>query len=41
MSQHVGQAGDDAPMGRTYGLVILCEIAVVIVLWWFGRAFSS
>jgi hypothetical protein len=41
MSQPVGQPDDDAPMGRTYVLVILFEIAVVIVLWWFGRAFSS
>jgi hypothetical protein len=32
---------EDPPMGRTYGKVILCEIAVVTFLWWFGRAFSS
>jgi hypothetical protein len=41
MSQRVGHADDDSPMGRTYALVILCEIAVVTLLWWFGRVFSS
>ena len=41
MAQHVAQAGDDAPMGRTYILVIICHAAVITVLWWFGRHFSA
>ena len=28
-------------MGRVYGLVILCHAAVITILWWFGRTFSS
>lgn len=40
MSQHVVQADDDASMGRTYALVIACHIAVIAILWWFGRTFS-
>jgi hypothetical protein len=39
--QSSSPAGEDPPMGRTYGKVILCEIAVVTLLWWFGRVFSS
>jgi hypothetical protein len=30
----------EPPMGRTYSLVVLCHIAVIAILWWFGRAFS-
>jgi hypothetical protein len=41
MAQHVAQADDDAPMGRTYTLVILCHAAVITILWWFGRHFSA
>jgi hypothetical protein len=41
MSQHIVQADDDAPMGRTYALVVLCHIAVIMILWWFGRTFSA
>ena len=41
MSQHVVQADDDAPMGRTYALVVLCHISVIAILWWFGRTFSA
>jgi hypothetical protein len=33
-------AGDDAPMGRTYALVVLCHATVIAILWWFGRTFS-
>ena len=40
MSQHVAQADDDAPMGRTYTLVIACHLAVITLLWFFGRTFS-
>jgi hypothetical protein len=40
MSQHVAQADDDAPMGRTYTLVIACHLAVIALLWFFGRTFS-
>jgi hypothetical protein len=40
MAQHVAQADDDVPMGRTYSLVIACHIAVIAILWWFGRTFS-
>ena len=40
MSQHVVQADDDAPMGRTYALVIACHLAVITLLWWFGRTFA-
>ena len=40
MSQHVAQADDDAPMGRTYTLVIACHLAVIAVLWLLGRTFS-
>jgi hypothetical protein len=31
---------DDQPMGRTYSLVIVCHVAVIAILWWFGRTFS-
>ena len=41
MGQHVAQADDDAPLGRTYSLVIACHIAVMAILWWFGRTFSA
>jgi hypothetical protein len=41
MAQHVAQADDDAPMGPTYTLVILCHAAVITILWWFGRHFSA
>jgi hypothetical protein len=41
MSQHVVQADDDAPMGRTYALVIACHATVIAILWWFGRTFSA
>jgi hypothetical protein len=41
MSQHVAQADDDAPMGRTYAMVIVCHIAVITILWWFGRTFAA
>ena len=41
MSQHVAQADDDAPMGGTYAMVIVCHIAVITILWWFGRTFSA
>jgi hypothetical protein len=40
MSQHVAQADDDAPMGRTYTLVITCHLAVIALLWLLGRTFS-
>jgi hypothetical protein len=40
MSQHVPSPGDESRMGSTYRLVILCEAAVIIALWWFGRVFS-
>jgi hypothetical protein len=40
MSQHVPSRGDESRMGRTYMLVILCQAAVTIALWWFGRMFS-
>jgi hypothetical protein len=40
MGQHVAQADDNVPMGRTYSLVIACHIAVIAILWWFGRTFS-
>jgi hypothetical protein len=40
MGQPVAQADDDVPMGRTYSLVIACHIAVIAILWWFGRTFS-
>jgi len=40
MSQHVPTAGDESRMGRTYVLVALCEAAVILALWWFGRVFS-
>jgi hypothetical protein len=33
-------AGDDAPMARTYTLVVLCHVSVIAILWWFGRTFS-
>ena len=41
MSKHVRTAGDESQMGRTYILVAVCEAAVIIALWWFGRAFST
>ena len=41
MSQHIVQADDDAPMSRTYALVVLCHAAVITILWWFGRTFSA
>ena len=41
MSPDVVQADDDTPMGRTYALVIVCHIAVITLLWWFGRTFSA
>jgi hypothetical protein len=41
MSQPVARADDDPPMGRTYTLVIVCHIAVITILWWFGRTFSA
>jgi hypothetical protein len=41
MSQPVVRADDDAPMGRTYALVVVCHIAVMTILWWFGRTFSA
>jgi hypothetical protein len=31
---------DERPMGRTYALVILCQIAVIAALWWIGQVFS-
>ena len=40
MGQQAVQADDDAPMGRTYALVVICHIAVIAILWWFGRTFS-
>jgi hypothetical protein len=40
MSPHVAQADDDAPMGPTYTLVIACHLAVIALLWLFGRIFS-
>jgi hypothetical protein len=40
MSQYVAQTDDNAPMGRTYALVVVCHIAVISILWWFGRTFS-
>lgn len=40
MSQHVSSPGDESQMGRTYWLVALCETAVIVALWWFGRIFS-
>ena len=40
MSQHVPQADDNVPMGRTYALVIVCHVAVISILWWFGHTFS-
>jgi hypothetical protein len=40
MSQHVSSPGDESQKGRTYLLVVLCETAVIIALWWFGRVFS-
>jgi hypothetical protein len=40
MSQHVPTAGDESQMGRTYVLVAICQVAVTIALWWFGRIFS-
>ena len=40
MSQHVPTKGDESQMGRTYALVVLCQVAVTIALWWFGRTFS-
>jgi hypothetical protein len=40
MSPHVPSAGDESRMGTTYVLVALCETAVIIALWWFGRVFS-
>jgi hypothetical protein len=41
MNQHVPSPGDESRMGRTYLLVVLCETAAIIALWWFGRVFSS
>ena len=41
MSQHVVQADDDAPMGRTYALVIVCHVSVIAILWWFGHTFAA
>jgi hypothetical protein len=41
MSQHVVQADDNAPMGRTYSLVVACHIAVITILWLIGRTFAS
>ncbi len=41
MSQPVARADDDPPMRRTYALVIVCHIAVITMLWWFGRTFSA
>jgi hypothetical protein len=40
MSQHVPSAGDESRMGRTYVLVMVCQAAVTIALWLFGRVFS-
>ena len=40
MTQHVPTTGDESRMGRTYTLVLLCQVAVTIALWWFGRTFS-
>ena len=39
MSQ--ANADNEAPMGRTYGLVIICHVAVIAILWWFGRTFAA
>ena len=38
--KHVPTAGDESLMGRTYVLVAVCEAAVILALWWFGRFFS-
>lgn len=40
MSRRVPTAGDESRMAVTYILVILCQIAVTVALWWFGRTFS-
>ena len=40
MSRHVPTTGDESRMGRTYALVLVCQVAVTIALWWFGRTFS-
>jgi len=31
---------DDAPLTRTYVLVIVCHATVITLLWWLGRTFS-
>ena len=41
MGPHDAVQADDAPMGRTYALVVACHIAVIATLWWFGRTFSA
>lgn len=41
MSLLVPAPDDDRAMGRTYLLVVLCQVAVTIALWWFGHAFSN
>ena len=41
MSDYVVQVDDDAPLGRTYTLVVGCHIAVIAILWWLGRTFSA
>jgi hypothetical protein len=41
MSDDVAPPGDEAPLGRTYALVIACHLTVIALLWWFGRTFSS
>jgi hypothetical protein len=38
---HSAAPEHDPPMGRTYTLVVVCHIAVITMLWWFGRAFSA
>lgn len=35
------RSDEDAMMSRVYGLVIVCHAAVITILWWFGRTFSS
>jgi hypothetical protein len=32
---------EDRSMNRVYGLAVFCHAAVIAILWWFGRTFSS
>jgi hypothetical protein len=40
VSRHVPSAGDESRMGITYVLVMVCQAAATVALWWFGRTFS-